>query len=131
MDSDQYPWRFLLNTWQCKTRQPLKALLWVMLVTGFSTRKRGYNPRSFYVGFLVENLALGQVLLLALLLFPLSTIPPIVLVFAPCTSQSHSIGIPTNALTQFYIKTFFKNFCKNAPTCFDHSIIIRELSVPC
>ena len=42
-------------------------------------------------------------------------------------SLFYLIGTPTNAHTQIvYIKTF-----KNAPTCFDHSIIIRELSVPC
>jgi len=42
-------------------------------------------------------------------------------------NTTHLIGTPTNAHTQIvYTKTF-----KNAPTCFDHSIIIRELSVPC
>jgi len=50
-----------------------------------------------------------------------------IFVFAPCTSQSHSIGVPTKALTYFYIKTFLNPILK----MLQHVSIIRSSSRSC
>jgi hypothetical protein len=46
------------------------------LVAGLSSRRSGFEPGSLNVGFLVDKVALGQVLLRVLRFSPVNIIPP-------------------------------------------------------
>jgi hypothetical protein len=55
-----------------------KAVPWLRrLVAGLSPRRPGFDPGSVYVGFVVDQLALGQVFPRVLRFFPVSFIPPV------------------------------------------------------
>jgi hypothetical protein len=54
------------------------AVPWVRrLVAGLSPRRPGFDPDSVHVGFVVDKIALGQVLLQVRLLSPVNLIPPV------------------------------------------------------
>ena len=56
----------------------LTAVPWLRrLVAGLPPRKPGFDPGSVHVGFVVDKVALGQVLPLVLRFFPVSFIPPV------------------------------------------------------
>jgi hypothetical protein len=48
-----------------------------LLVTGFSPRRLGFDPRSVRFGFVANKVALKQVFPRVLRFFPVSFIPPV------------------------------------------------------
>jgi hypothetical protein len=53
------------------------AVPWLRrLVTGLLPRRPGFAPGSVYMGFVVDEVALGQAFLPALWVFPVSITPP-------------------------------------------------------
>ena len=56
----------------------MSAVPWVRrLVTGLSPRSPRYDGMPFYVGFLVDTVALGQVCLQVFWFSPVRIIPPV------------------------------------------------------
>ena len=56
----------------------LEAVLWLRrLVVDLLPRRSGFDPRSPHVRYVVDQVALGQVLFRALLFFPIAIIPPL------------------------------------------------------
>jgi len=49
----------------------------MLLVAGFCHRTAGFHPESIYVGFVVDKVALGRVLLEVFHDFPVSIIPTV------------------------------------------------------
>jgi hypothetical protein len=53
------------------------TVLWVRwLVAGLSPSRLGFNPRAVLMRFVVDEVAMGQVVLPLLLVFPIIIIPP-------------------------------------------------------
>jgi hypothetical protein len=55
------------------------AVPWLRrLVAGLSPRRRGFDPRSVNVGFVVDKVAMGQVFPRVFRFSPINFIPPVI-----------------------------------------------------